>query len=517
MKMRTFSVFVLLVGPILILLVAGCDRTEAGTDWPYPRYDLANTAANTTIQCELLEQPVESWQVTFPEGYVLDSLFPVAADIDSDGRAEYLIGAWNQTPEYRLYAFNIEDGSILWRRYFDDWFYWSAPIIVDVNNDSRLDIVLATKSQVMALNGNDASPIWVQPFPDHGMGMMVADVNNDGWVEVVINDYGDPQSIHLLNGLDGSPIWRRETGGSAYNIPTVGDVNGDGHPEILSHNHLYDPSRERLLVWDQDGNELWAYLASPSAQQEANAPPELGWVPDFGYISTTIADFNADGQVEIGWGTRCHYYVLNRHGDLLWRVPTVEGYGVVVSHRADGTVEPDKHGTGGPHGEAAGVGNLDADPSLEVALSFGPEYRLDWYENTGDWVYTYTQVTPANEVQVFSGDDGTLQWVFEGEYLSESKLENMGEPILVDLTADGLLDVLVLSTDRHLYAIQGSTGEQLMAYRVGPEDVPLFWVAHHLTFVVDGTNGVVLYGTGDDTTQPPVSTLHALQVARDCQ
>jgi outer membrane protein assembly factor BamB len=515
-KRRNLPVSFLLVSLALALL-EGCDRTEARTDWPYPRFNLANTGANPTVKCQLLERPTELWEITFPEGDVPWSLFPVVADIDSDGRSEYVIGGWNRSPEYWLYAFNIEDGSIVWKRYFDDRLYWSAPIIVDVNNDGKEDIVLATDTQVMALNGSDASPIWERPFPGGGMGMTVADVNNDGWVEVVINDYGEPKRIYLLNGQDGSTIWRRETGGSAYNIPTVGDVNGDGRLEILSHQHLYDPSREQLKVWDQEGNELWSYQASPSAEQQANAPPELGWVPDFGYISTTIADFNADGKIEIGWGTRCHYYLLNGQGDLLWRVPTVEGYGVSFTRRDDGTIEPDSHGTGGPSGYAAGIGNLDTDPALEIVLSFEPEYRTDWDGNA--WVRT--RFTPANEIRVFDGEDGALQWVFQGEYLTEDKSEKMYEPILVDLNADGLLDVLALSTNTYLYAIQGSTGEQLMAYRVGLEDTPTS-VVHHLTFAVDGEDGIVLYvievySSPDGTNWTSTLSLHALQISSDCR
>jgi outer membrane protein assembly factor BamB len=515
-KRRNLPISFILVSLALVLL-EGCEQVKARTDWPYPRFDLANTGANPTVKCQLLEKPTELWEVTFPEGDVPWSLFPVVADIDSDGRSEYVIGGWNRSPEYWLYAFNIEDGSILWKRYFDNRLYWSAPIIVDVNGDGKEDIVLATDTQVMALNGSDASSIWEQPFPGGGMGMTVADVNNDGWVEVVINDYGEPKRIYLLNGQDGSTIWRRETGGSAYNIPTVGDVNGDGYLEILSHQHLYNPSREQLKVWDQEGNELWSYQASPSAEQEANAPPELGWVPDFGYISTTIADFNADGEMEIGWGTRCHYYLLNGHGDLLWRVPTIEGYGVSFTRRDDGTIEADTHGTGGPSGYAAGVGNLDTDPALEVVLSFEPEYRTDWDGET--WVRT--RFTPANEIRVFDGEYGTLQWVFQGEYLSEDRSEKMNEPILVDLNADGLLDILALSTNTYLYAIRGTTGEQLMAYRVGTEDAPTS-VVHHLTFAVDAEDGIVLYVTevytspnGTDWTS--ALSLHALQISSDCR
>jgi outer membrane protein assembly factor BamB len=515
-KRRNLPVSILLVGLALVLL-AGCDRTETRTDWPYPRYDLANTGANPTVKCRLLEEPTMLWEVTLPEGDIPWPLFPVAADIDDDGSLEYLLGGWNQNPEFWLYAYNIEDGSNLWKRYFEDQLHWSAPIVVDVNGDGKEDVVLATGAQVMALNGHDGSSIWEQPFPGVGMGMTVADVDDDGRVEVVINDYGEPKRIYLLNGQDGSTIWQRETGGSAYNIPTVGDVDGDNRLEILSHSHLYDPSGERLLAWDQEGNELWAYQASPSAEQEANAPPELGWVPDFGYIATTIADFNADGQLEIGWGTRCHYYLLNGQGDLLWRVPTVEGFGLYFTYQDDGTLEADTHGTGGPSGYAAGVGNLDDDPALEVVLSFGPEYRGGW-DGTA---WNYDRITPANEIRVLDGEDGSLQWVFQGEYLSEDKSDQMHEPLLVDLTGDGLLDVLALSTNTYLYAIQGNTGEQLLAYRLGPEDAPTS-VDHDLTFVVDAEAGIVLYTTTvyrstNETDWTFDSILHALQISSGCR
>lgn len=334
---------------------------------------------------------------------------------------------------------------------------------------------------------------------------------------MVINDYSEAKMIYLLNGQDGSTIWNRVTGGSAYNIPTVGDINGDGHLEILSHNHLYNPSGEQLLVWDQQGNQLWSYQASPSAEQDANAPPELGWVPNFGYISTTMADFNADGKIEIGWGTRCHYYLLNGQGDLLWRVPTVEGWGISFTRQDDGTIEADTHGTGGPSGYAAGVGNLDPDPALEVVLSFEPEYRTEW--NGESWIYT--RLTPANEIRTFDGKDGSLQWVFQGEYFYEDQSDKMFEPVLVDLTGDGLLDVLALSSNGYLYAIQGSTGEQLMAYLVRSEDVPTS-VAHNLTFAVDVEDGIVFYLTEvytspDGTNWTDNLWLHALQIARDCK
>jgi outer membrane protein assembly factor BamB len=246
-----------------------------------------------------------------------------------------------------------------------------------------------------------------------------------------------------------------------------------------------------------------------------NSPVDLGWVPDWGYISTTVADFNGDGELEIGWGTRCHYYILDRDGNLLWRTPLIEGFGIYRVHHSDGTMEVDPHGTGGPNGYAAGVGDLDGDPSLEIVLGFGPEYSANWDEATGSM--TYEKVMPSNMLRAYDGEDGFLLWTFEGNYFSEDKIEIMHEPILVDVTGDKLLDVLALSSDRHLYILQGTDGSPLISYPLGLDPDPLFWVAHQLTFVVDNQEGIVFYSIGTDSTSPPTAILVALQVADGCK
>jgi len=492
--------------------------SQSLSDWPYPRYDVNNTAASTTSIWHIIDEPIELWSVTAPSGSYFGSFFPVAADIDNDNRIEYIIGMTDyEKEECFLVAFNIEDGSTLWSKSLESRFYWSSPIIVDLNNNNQLDIVLATDARygpikVVALNGNDASVIWEQPLPADGMGMTVEDVNNDGWFEIIVNDYGNPKRIYLLNGQNGSLIWNRETGGSAYNIPTVADLDGDNLHEILSHSHMYDPSRERLLVWDKDGNELWTYTGLPSLEQQANCPPELGWVPDFGYISTTIADLNADGKLNIGWGTRCHYYVHNSDGEVLWSIPTVEGFGVYISHKSDGTIVPDIHGTGGPSGYASAIGNIDNDNPLEIVLSYKSEYRGHRYESTD--TFKIDRVTPANKILALDGKDGSIQWEFEGTYNDEDSIEYMWEPILVDLTADSMLDVLAISTDGHIYAIEGNTGNTLMSY---PIDVPRFWYTVHLTFVGLDEKGILLYGSIDETVSPNLYKLHALHIAQEDQ
>jgi hypothetical protein len=95
------------------------------------------------------------------------------------------------------------------------------------------------------------------------------------------------------------------------------------------------------------------------------------------------------------------------------------------------------------------VGNLDDDPALEIVLAFYPEFKADQFFPSGR--FEYERIEPGNVMWALDGGDGSVQWVFEGTYIEElNNLQRMWDPILVDLTSDGLLDVLILSSDRHL-------------------------------------------------------------------
>ena len=435
------------------------------------------------------------------------NLYPVAGDLDGDGHAEYVIGRFDPSNLQKgfLTVYNVDDGSVLWELPVDE-IHWSPPVIADLDNDGQLDLVFATQRQrtpqdaaarIYALNGRDGSVIWQKPFPEGGLGMTVADVNADGWMEIIINDYRpDDQGgrkLHLLNGRDGSQIWERSTCGSQYGQPTAADLDGDGLLEIISHHHNYEWPKavERLIVWDHLGNELWSFESAPTEAQAANAPEILGRTPCESWESTTVADYNNDGELEIGFGSRCSYYVLDVHGGLIWNtVFDIEGWGTIHMMNEDGSeyAMQTSHGMGGFYYDSA-VGNIDDDPALEIVFAHWPEYYAEQYFPSGRFVYQ--RVEPSNKVWALDGADGSVQWVFEGTYIPElSNLQQMWVPILVDLTDDGQLDVLVLSDDRHLYAVNGATGEKMLEYF---SYLPPQWEARHLTFIPEGDLGVVMY------------------------
>jgi outer membrane protein assembly factor BamB len=515
-KARKILIILLVLSAGISFSLLACKSAQERGGWSYPLFNCANNAANPQSSCSLLEKPQESWVITLEKGDIPYALFPVAADIDGDGRLEYILSGWNAVDlkEYWLAAFNIEDGSLQWKNRYDSNIHWSAPIAVDMDGNGSVEVVFATDQELMVIKGTDGSIVWSVPFLD-GLGLTVAEMNKDKFLDIIIADRGNPPRLNLLNGRDGASLWDHILSGSTYNIPAVADLDEDGTPEIILHSHQYDPALEELVVFSNEGEPLWRYVSSPSPEQTANAPQELGWVPDFGYIPTAVADFDADGNLDIGWGTRCHYYALDRRGNLIWEVPLVEGFGILRIHHADGTVDLDTHGTGGPSGYAAGIGSLDDSPGVDIILAFQPEYLADWYEETGSMVYE--EVSPSNVLRAYDGQNGSLLWTFEGSYLSDKQIDIMHEPILVDVTGDKLLDVLALSSDQNLYVLRGRNGQPLLTYPLSPGEDEFFWVSHHLTFVADEESGIVLFITGTDSTSPPTAYLHALQIANGCR
>ena len=491
----------------------------ASAYWPYPRNNLNNTAAYTLDRWQLIAEPYHLWDIE-DEVFIFFNLYPVADDLDGDGHAEYVVARMDpNTLQGFLTVYNVDDGTILWEKPLERDIHWSPPVIADLNNDSQLDLVFATQRQrtpqdaipqIYALNGRDGTVIWQVEFPEGGLGMTVADVDADGWMEVILNDSGNPRSLYLLNGQDGSIIWQRETCGSQYGQPTAADINGDGLLEIISHHHIMDEggTNERLIAWDHEGNELWSFESSPTEAQASNAPLELGRTPCESWESTTVADFNGDGQLEIGFGSRCNYYLLDVGGNLIWSTPlNVEGWGYLVFKNDDGSLfqQQSTHGQGGFYRDSA-VGNIDEDPALEIVLALYPEFKADQFFPSGRFVYE--RIEPHNAMWALDGADGSVQWVFEGTYIPElNNLQRMWDPVLVDLNGDSLLDVLILSDDRHLYAVNGATGEKMLeyfSYLPGP------WEAIHLTFVPDGDLGVLLFSS---VRRGRVNTLNALVIA----
>ena len=115
--------------------------------------------------------------------------------------------------------------------------------VADVNGDGQPDLLTAnhTGSVGVRLNsgGGQFGPVATYPVGAAPVGLVVGDVNNDGLPDVVTAGFGSDQLSVLLGtdaGLFG-PMTNYATGpGSGPISGAIGDVDGDGAPDLVSAN-----------------------------------------------------------------------------------------------------------------------------------------------------------------------------------------------------------------------------------------------------------------------------------------
>lgn len=183
---------------------------------------------------------------------------PVAGDVDNDGLPEILHG---QFGGYVL-CLNGEDGSQVWELAVDTnaWIQ-TEPALLDANGDGQLDFVVATWSfgdnhKIFCYNGDDASLIWESDAPEDWIyhGVSFGDMNNDGQVELVVGDYQG--ILHCFNAANGNVIWQYQFPENSYYIgaPTsMADLNGDGMLEVVFNDWF------QIGAVDYTGELLWSY------------------------------------------------------------------------------------------------------------------------------------------------------------------------------------------------------------------------------------------------------------------
>jgi hypothetical protein len=117
-----------------------------------------------------------------------------------------------------------------------------------VNRDGKLDIIVATDRSVDGLLGNGDGTF--QKAVSHSTGgqypvsVSVADANGDGKPDIIVANKCATSSCALGNiGIlfgngDGTfkPVGTYYSGGYTTLSVVVGDVNGDGHPDIVVSN-----------------------------------------------------------------------------------------------------------------------------------------------------------------------------------------------------------------------------------------------------------------------------------------
>ncbi|MBD3334622.1 MAG: T9SS type A sorting domain-containing protein [Candidatus Eisenbacteria bacterium] len=197
-------------------------------------------------------------------------------------------------------------------------------------------------------------------------------------------------SVTLISRSNGLGIPLKEEGHTEYEL---GDVNGDGHLDIVSvgdHGSPYVNSDEHgIMTWLGDGDGGW------TVHQFGN----------FGYGGCALGDLNLDGHLDVAWGV--HHDWGSGMGARLLSAAAGDGTGQSWTDWGVGL---------GSNGETWGMfatdlADFDEDGLLDiVSQSFGGSNGLRVYANHGDgtwsqaWMLSGGSVGYTLETGDFNGD-----------------------------------------------------------------------------------------------------------------
>lgn len=250
-----------------------------------------------------------------------DAVDAVCCDVDDDGEPEIITANCSEN------AVELDPGSFLFRRgpcghgYGPDLVFPTTRAhgvcCADLNQDGYLDLVFAgfDNPEILIFYGGPtgydvdhptrldmtaADRTWREP-----RFLYLADLNNDGWLDLVVPQIASPRSLILWGGPEGFGLDRRQEL-AAWHVCSVqaADFTGNGYLDLVLGGHT--PS----LVGPHD-SFVYIYWNGP----EGLSDDRRTQLPANAVNAMAIADFNRDGQLDL--------FVANYHDG---RVRDIDSY-----------------------------------------------------------------------------------------------------------------------------------------------------------------------------------------------
>jgi outer membrane protein assembly factor BamB len=374
----------------------------------------------------------------------LASVMVPIVNIDSDeGELPYALYRYDERRSGQAPVIGgITDPQIRWT-YERAGGHLMSPIVADINNDGDNEVVFGgTDGKVTALNKN-GNFLWeVQEEVITSAGT-VGDVDGDGMPEVIVNELWhfltEGQSIMVLNGEDGSEVWRFTIKGWAEQgfagSPILEDITGDGILDILVGSMTY---------------KFYAFDGPTGA---------VLWTSDFEHYmvpSSPMADIDLDGRNEI---IGIDNHALAKIMDAETGAAEWQGYlGYCV-------------------GSTPAIGELDGDPYGEIVFSMCRDGGIMALNHDGTLVWQFDNdlryyASPvivdidgdglddvvntdvlSHTVYAVKGTNGNVIWTAE---LASTWAQ--GSPVALDIDGDGVTEILA-GSDSGFHSLSAVNGE----------------------------------------------------------
>lgn len=362
----------------------------------------------------------------------------------------------------------------------------SPPVIGDLDGDGDPEIVQGTRGEQSGgwIYAIDHRGDLLPGFPitlNYNMidaGVALADLDGDATLEIIVGERAWPIGhLHVIDhdGRSWGGAWPLELDHVPTGTPAVGDVDGDGDPEIVALSY------DSLYVVNSDGTTMPGWPRQiPGAK--------------FSYQSPALADLEGDGTLEIVVGAHqaaAGTYVFRHDGTIVPGWPQLAGtntYGppAVVDLDEDGAFEivNGRHGTAGSNPAIFAWGpDGEARPGFPYEVfsggAAGP-FTVARTAGTGTMIFGDSNLT--------TGGDGYLWGVdaqgndLPGFPLRPRGFTFMNGATVGDVDGDGTYEIAVLSS------IEAVVHVNLYTLRaLGPAEVTgCEWPTYHLRNSRDG-------------------------------
>ncbi len=255
---------------------------------------------------------------------------PALADLDGDDQLEVLITTRHSdgTPD-ALHAVRLDGTEPAgWPYVFGVWAPSNtSPAVADLNNDGILEIVVISENDYLHVIDEFGDPVAPYPLPlvatgiDAGIATpspALGDLDEDGRLDIVAVEILDKHNglVHVFD-LDGNelPGWPREVEGNSESSPIVGDVSGDGVPDVIfGIGGGSDTGPNRIYGFRASGHDLYGFPIATVGPVRA---------------TPALADLGGDGDVDLvyaGWDLSIDVWELDKpYNPMAMPWPTFQG------------------------------------------------------------------------------------------------------------------------------------------------------------------------------------------------
>ncbi|MFA5405041.1 MAG: T9SS type A sorting domain-containing protein [Ignavibacteria bacterium] len=196
------------------------------------------------------------------------------ADINKDGKLE-LIFTCERGPSIAYLNYGDSIGHTPYWTSTDASINSNSLFLADINNDSNIDLAVADNNQIggtgkfkIFLNTGttfNTTPFWSSSFSGYGSGIILADIDFDGWKDLITGGWWKPCYIYKNTSgtFQTTPQWTSSTS-SVVEAIKCADYNNDGLDSLTANftgngtKKLYYLNRSPLqkIVWAKFGTTI---------------------------------------------------------------------------------------------------------------------------------------------------------------------------------------------------------------------------------------------------------------------